>query len=170
MNSIIIDKDVTFEKLSDDHRTSVMDIFNFYIENDFSAYPEEKLNYDYYDNFLTISNKYPALVIKVKEKVVGFCFLNSYNPSSSFKETALITYFIDKDFKGKGIGKKALKKLEIEAEKIGIKNILANIASVNEESLAFHSNNGSVKCGEFKNIIKKSNKEFNIIWMQKKLN
>jgi phosphinothricin acetyltransferase len=170
MTKSIIDNDVIFEKLSDEHRTSVMDIFNFYIENEFSAYPEEKLNYDYYDNFLTISNKYPAFAIKVKDKIVGFCFLNSYNPASSFKETAQITYFIDNDFKGKGIGKMALNKLEIEAKKDGIENILANIASVNKESLAFHSKNGFTKCGEFENIIKKQNKKFNIIWMQKKLN
>ncbi len=169
MNIKIIDNDVIFEKFSEEHRTSVMDIFNYYIKNDFSAYPEEKLELDYYDNFLTISNKYPAYAIKVKKKVVGFCFLNSYNPFSSFKETALITYFIDKDFKGKGIGKIALQKLEIEAKKYGIKNILANIASVNEESIAFHSKNGFVKCGEFENIIKKKNKVFNIIWMQKNL-
>ncbi len=147
-----------------------MDIFNFYIENDFSAYPEEKLKLDYYDNFLTISNKYPAFAIIVKGKVVGFCFLNCYNPLSSFKETVQVTYFIDIDHKGKGIGKMALKKLEIEAKKIGVKNILANIASVNEESLAFHSKNGFVKCGEFESIIKKNNKEFNVVWMQKKLN
>jgi phosphinothricin acetyltransferase len=170
MDNRIIDKDVIFEKLSDDHRSSVIDIFNFYIENDFSAYPEEKLKYDYYDNFLSISKNYPAFAIKVNDKVVGFCFINSYNPLSSFKETAQITYFIDKDFKGKGIGKMALNRLEVEAKKYGIKNILANIASVNEESLAFHSKNGFVKCGEFENIIKKKDIEFNIIWMQKKLN
>lgn len=167
MSVKILDYDVTFEKLSNDHRISVMNIFNFYIENDFSAYPEEILNYEYFDNFLAISNKYPAFAIKYNENVVGFCFLNSYNPFSSFKETAQITYFIDKDFKGKGIGKIALKKLEIEAQKNGIKNILANIASVNEESIAFHLKNGFVKCGEFENIIKKKSKVFNIIWMQK---
>lgn len=170
MDIAIINKDIIFEELSDEHRIPVMDIFNFYIENDFSAYPEAKLMCDYYDNFLNISKKFPAFAIKANEKVVGFCFLSSYNPLSSFKETAQITYFIDKEFKGKGIGKIALKKLEDEAKKYGIKNILANIASLNEESLAFHSKNGFVKCGEFENIIKKKNKEFNIIWMQKKLN
>lgn len=170
MDIRIIDKEVTFKKLSEEHRTSVMDIFNFYIENDFSAYPEEKLKLDYYDNFLTISNKYPAFAIIVKGKVVGFCFINFYNPLSSFKETAQITYFIDKDYKGKGIGTMALNRLEVEAKKYGIKNILANIASINKESLAFHSKNGFVKCGEFENIIKKKDIEFNIIWMQKKLN
>jgi len=162
-------KDVIFENLSDKHRIPVIDIFNFYIKNDFSAYPEKKLIYDYYDNFLAIANKHPAFAIKVKDKVVGFCFLSSYNSFSSFKETAQITYFIDKDYKGKGIGKMALNILEIEAKKRGIKNILANIASLNEESIAFHNKNGFVKCGEFREIITKKNRKFNIVWMQKKL-
>jgi len=166
----MIAKDVTFERLSVEHRISVIDIFNFYIEHDFSAYPEEKFTYDNYDAFLSISNKYPSFAIKLNHIVVGFCFLNAYHPASSFKETALITYFIDKDFKGKGIGRMALNKLEFEAKKCGIKNILANIASVNDESLAFHLKNGFVKCGEFENIITKKNKKFNIVWMQKTLN
>ncbi len=160
---------IFFEKLSDGHRTEVIDIFNFYIENEYSAYPEKPVSYQFYDGFLSIASKYPAYAIKIENKVVGFCFLNAYNPHSSFDETAVITYFIANDYKGKGIGKLALKKLEADAHEKGIKNILANIASVNEESLAFHAKNGFTKCGEFEGIITKKGKQFNIVWMQKKL-
>lgn len=170
MNTKINKKAIYFEKMSEEHRTSIIDILNYYIENDFSAYEEEKVSYTFFDKLLSIADKYPAFAIKVKETVVGFAFLNSYFPSLSFKETAVITYFIDKDYKGKGIGKITLHNLEEEAKKIGIKNILASISSLNEESLAFHSKNGFVKCGEFDDIIKKKHKVFSIIWMQKKLN
>jgi hypothetical protein len=47
----------------------------------------------------------PAFLIKAKDKIVGFCFLHAYNPLLNFKECAEITYFIDKDYTGKGIGK-----------------------------------------------------------------
>jgi L-amino acid N-acyltransferase YncA len=160
---------ISFERLSKEHRAEVIDIFNFYIKNSYAAYPEEQVSYDYYDKFLEIAAGFPAFAIKNEEKLIGFCFLNSYNPLSTFNETGVITYFIDKDYKGKGIGKSALNKLEAEARIKGIKNILANIASVNEESIAFHSKNGFRKCGEFEGIIKKNNKQFDIIWMQKTL-
>jgi L-amino acid N-acyltransferase YncA len=161
--------DITFEPMSDEHRIEIIDIFNFYILNSYSAYPEEKVSYDYYDKFLGITDNYPAFAIKLNDKIIGFCYLSSYNPLSSFKETAVITYFIDKEHTGKGIGKIALNKLETEARRKGIKNILANIASINEESIAFHSKNGFKKCGEFQGIIQKNNRQFDIIWMQKKL-
>lgn len=160
---------VSFEQMSITHRTEVIDIFNYYVENSYSAYPEQKISYDYYEKFLEIARNYPAFSIKIENQCVGFCFLNSYNPLSTFNETAVITYFIDKDFKGKGIGTIALNKLEDEARIRGIKNILANISSVNEESLAFHKKNGFNECGRFEGIIRKKDREFDIIWMQKKL-
>ena len=160
---------ITFEQMSDDHRIEIIDIFNFYILNSYSAYPEEKVSYDYYDKFLEMTVNFPAFAIKLNDKIVGFCLLSSYNPLSTFNETAVITYFIDKDHTGKGIGKIALNKLETEARRKGIKNILANIASINEESLVFHSKNGFKKCGEFQGIIQKNNRQFDIIWMQKRL-
>lgn len=158
---------ISFEQMSEKHRTEIIDIFNFYIKNSYSAYPEEKVSYDYYDKFLEIAINFPAFTIIRNDKIIGFCFLNSYNPLSTFNETAVITYFLDKDNKGKGIGKMALKKLEAEARSRGVKNILANIASVNKESLVFHLNNGFRKCGEFEGIMKKNSEQFGVIWMQK---
>ncbi len=64
MDNRIIDKDVIFEKLSDDHRTSVIDIFNFYIENDFSAYPEKNLNMITMTIFYPYQKTIPHLQLK----------------------------------------------------------------------------------------------------------
>ena len=159
--------EIFFERMSIEHKKEIMDIFNYYVENSFAAYPDTILPYDFYGKFMEMTKDYPAFSIKVECKIVGFCFLRAYNPFPTFKETAEITYFIDKDFKGKGIGKIALMKLEMEARQKGIKIILANIASVNEESLAFHIKNGFKECGRFEKIIKKKDKKFDIVRMQK---
>jgi len=155
--------------MTEAHRTEIIDIFNFYINNGYSAYPSQTVSYNYYDKFLEIASNFPAFAIKTNSRIVGFCFLNAYNPLSTFSKTVVITYFIDNDFTRKGIGKMALGKLVAEARKRGIKNILANISSENKDSLAFHLKNGFKKCGEFNGIIEKNNKEFDIIWMQKKI-
>ena len=160
---------ISFETMSEKHRIPIMDIYNYYIENSFSAYPDKKFNYDFYNKIIEKIEGYPSYAIKVEEKIVGFCYLSAYNPLSSFSETAQITYFISKDYKGKGIGKIALKKLEEDAKRINIKIILAHISSLNLESIAFHLKNGFKECGRFKKIIKKQNKNFDIIWMQKSI-
>jgi L-amino acid N-acyltransferase YncA len=160
---------VSFEHLSSEHRKDTIDILNYYIENSFAAYPDQTIPYEFYDKLLEMVKEYPAFSIKVKEKTIGFCFLRAYNPFPTFRECAEISYFIDKDFTGKGIGKIVLHKLEAEARKKGIKTILASIASENYQSLVFHKKNGFKECGRFEKIIRKRGKQFDIIWMQKML-
>ncbi len=159
--------EITFEHMSDEHRTDIIDIYNYYAENSFSAYLDTKIPYEYYDKFIKMTENYPAFAIKAESKVIGFCFLHAYKPLPAFNSTAEITYFLDKDYRGRGIGRLALAKLESEARHKGIQSILANIASLNEESLAFHSKNGFRECGRFERVIKKKDKVFDVVWMQK---
>ncbi len=99
---------ILFEPLASVHEKDVMDIFNYYAENGFAAYPEQKLPYSFFHKFLEITHSYPAYAIKVEEIIVGFCFLRAYNPFPAFKDTAEISYFISPTFTGNGMGKIAL--------------------------------------------------------------
>jgi phosphinothricin acetyltransferase len=157
--------------MTEKHGREVMDIFNYYVENSFAAYPEQKLPYEFFGKFLEMTRGYPAYVIKnnADGKVIGFCFLRAYNPMPIFRETAEISYFLDKDEAGKGIGKDALGLLEREGRKMGIKYILANISSRNDQSLHFHQKNGFIECGRFLNIGRKSGKDFDVVWMEKEI-
>lgn len=158
-----------FERLDMSHAKEAMDIYNFYAENSFAAYPDKRLPYEFFGKFIDMTRGFPAYSVFSDGKMVGFCFLRAYNPFTAFKATAEITYFIDKDFSGKGIGRLALAKLENEARKMGIKNILASITSLNKNSLTFHTNNGFVECGRFLEVGQKFGNNFDIVWMQKKM-
>ena len=162
---------INYEPMTEKHGREVMDIFNYYVENSFAAYPEQKLPYEFFGKFLEMTRGYPAYVIKeaTAGKVIGFCFLRAYNPMPVFRETAEISYFLDKDEVGKGIGKDALGLLEREGRKMGIKYILANISSHNDQSLQFHKKNGFIECGRFLNIGRKSGKDFDVVWMEKEI-
>jgi L-amino acid N-acyltransferase YncA len=160
---------VQFEPLSETHGKKVMDIYNYYAENSFAAYPEKKLPVEFFKRFLDMTKGYPAYAITVNKTVAGFCFIRAYNPFPAFKETAEITYFLHKDFSGKGLGKTALDKLVKEAMDMGVKILLASITSENRDSLRFHEKNGFTVCGNFSGIGKKFGKHFDIVWMEKKL-
>lgn len=161
----------TFEQLDTKHKDQVMDIFNHYVENSFAAYPQNRIPNEFYSTILERSKGYPAYAIinESTKRVIGFCYLKPYHPFSTFKETAEITYFIDPLEVGKGIGKMALKLLESEGKEIGVKQILASIASLNEQSLIFHLKNGFKECGRFNKIINKNGICFDIVWMQKEI-
>ena len=148
----------------------VMDIFNYYVENSFAAYPESKLPYQAFDMLLQTSKGYPTRTIKDQNGVIaGFGMLRAYNPMSTFEHTVEVTYFIHPDHTGKGLGKKLLASLEKEGREQGVTNILANISSRNPQSIHFHKKNGFVQCGSFKNVGKKNCQFFDVVWMQKTL-
>jgi len=160
---------IEFLQMSIEHASENMKIYNYYIENSLAAYPDKVMPVEFFGKFLDLTKGYPAYTISDAEKIIGFCFLHPFNPHSTFKECAEITYFIDKDYTGMGVGKAALNKIELEAARMGIKTLLASISSENPQSLSFHQNNGFKQCGRFEKIITKRGKSFDIIWMQKNL-
>lgn len=160
---------INFETLSMEHGKAVMDIYNYYIQNSFAAYPDSPFPDQFFVKFLEIGKTHPAFIIKENEKIIGFCLLRPYNPFSVFNETAEITYFIDKDYTGKGVGIKALNKLEESARNMGIKRLMADISSRNTQSINFHKKNGFTECGRFDKIGKKFDTYFDVVWMQKVL-
>ncbi|MEW6261822.1 MAG: N-acetyltransferase family protein [Thermodesulfobacteriota bacterium] len=161
---------VVIEKLTSDHRIPVMDIFNYYVENGFSAYPETRLPYEFFDMFLHIAAKYPAVAAKDGDgQVIAFALLRPYHPLAAFRRTAEITYFVASGQTGQGLGKALLGHLEAEAVKMGIDTLLADISSRNEASLAFHLKNGFKECGRFEKVGRKFGQDFDQVWMQKHL-
>ena len=162
-------EDLEFEKISMEHGKELMDIFNYYSLNSFSAYSERSLPVEFFGKFIELSKGYPAYTIKLQGKIVGFCLMRAYNSFPAFNKTVEISYFISNEYVGKGLGKMALTKLETDAKEMGIKTILASITSENIQSLEFHKKYGFVECGRFSEIGVKFGKTFDIIWMSKKL-
>jgi len=159
--------DYSFEEMSEEHRTGVVDIFNHYIENSFAAYPEEPFNYDFFDRFMTMAYNYPSAVVKdVSGEIVGFAFMHPFHAISTFSKTAIITYFILPEHTGKGLGTVILERFIKEAKKKGIEIFMANLSSENEGSMNFHLKKGFRECGRFKKIGRKFGKDFDFITMQ----
>lgn len=160
----------SLEPMADRHRVHVIDIFNYYIENSFAAFPETRVNYDFYDRFLEMSKGYPAVVVITEAgEVAGFGFLHRYSYASAFKRTAGLTYFILPQHTRKGLGKTILGRLTEQARGMGIDRLLANISSLNQESLQFHRKFGFQECGRFSGIGRKFGKDFDVIWMIKQI-
>lgn len=156
--------------LAKDGQKEIIDIFNYYVENSFAAYPEQKLPYKFFDQFLKMCEGYPALTAKDEHgNILGFGMLRAYNPFSTFSQTAEITYFVKPGYTSGGIGKKILNYLLDKARQKGITSVIASISSLNEGSINFHKKNGLVECGRLKEIGKKRGKTFDVVYMQKML-
>lgn len=156
--------------ISHEDREAIMDIFNYYVENSFAAYPEHKLPYQAFDMLVQMSSGFPTGSVRDGNgTVVGFGMLRPHNPMPAFSHTAEVTYFIHPDHTRRGLGKMLLDFLEKGAVDKGITNILAHISSLNPDSIEFHQRNGFVECGRFKKVGKKKGQDFDTVWMQKML-
>jgi L-amino acid N-acyltransferase YncA len=162
--------EISFSQIEESDREGIIDLFNYYIEHSFAAYPEQKVPYAFFSLFLEACRDYPSIVARLPDrKVAGFGLLRAHNPMPAFRHTAEITYFIRPDLTGKGLGSKMLARLEHEGNLQGITTILSSISSLNERSIRFHAGHGFTECGRFKNVGEKKGRIFDTVWMQKDL-
>lgn len=159
-----------FEIITEQHKKEIIDIFNYYIKHSTAAYRDECVSYDFFDNFIEDCIDDSKYVIKNREDViVGFCMLEYFSRSNTFKHMAEVTYFIKNEFIGFGIGTLALERLEHDAKEKGIKILTAEISSKNIGSINFHKKHGFTIYGELENAGFKFNEYFNLVLMNKKL-
>jgi phosphinothricin acetyltransferase len=156
------------EPISPDDREAVIDIFNYYVENTFAAYPESKVPYEFFDVLLKMADGYPTVVARDEDgKIMGFGMLRAHNPIPTFSHTAEITYFIKPEYTGKGLGTCMLAYLIEEGKGTNITSVLASISSLNEGSIAFHKKHGFKECGRFQGICRKKGQVLDVVWMQR---
>ncbi len=166
MNNIEISPD--FSPLGKDDAPQVMHIFNYYVEHSDAAFFEDLVPEPFYFKMLELLGSYPSAVIRTTNgRIVGFGMVRLHNPLPVFRHTGEITYFIDPEFTGRGLGGKLLMHLEEKAREYGITCILAQISSKNYGSISFHKKHGFVESGRLTKIGKKHGEFFDIIWMQK---
>ncbi|MFX0002085.1 MAG: GNAT family N-acetyltransferase [Candidatus Hodarchaeota archaeon] len=145
----------------------ILSIFNYYIKNSFAAYLEDEVKTNFFHDIMQTSQFF--YILELGTRTIGFAFLKNYLPYKNFEHTGQITYFINEKHTNKGLGTLLLNKLIKDAKEHGISILLVNLSSLNQSSLNFHKKHGFVECGRFKNIGKKFNHNFDIIWMQRNL-
>ncbi len=160
--------DYIFRKVNKNDGRQVIDVLNYYIENSFAAFLDNKLSYDQFKLLMDMYKGYPFYVIENKlNDVIGFGALGRYHPAQVFNRVAKLTYFILPAHTQKGLGTQLLNILSTEAKEMGIDSLLADISSLNQASLNFHIAQGFTECGKFTRIGEKQNTNFDVIWMQK---
>lgn len=160
---------IKFEKLSENHDVDVMDVFNYYAENEFSSFAAGRMPEKFFSMMLNSISAYPAYAVYADSLFAGFGFLRPYSPMGVFKKTASVSYFLHPSFTAKGIGSAVLDKLIGEAAETGIENIMAEIASENQASINFHKKHNFNECGRFPSIAEKFDKKFDIVWMHRNI-
>jgi phosphinothricin acetyltransferase len=150
------------------HRRGVVDVFNYYVQNSFAAYPDTTFGYEFFDTLLGMCQAHGALVAETANgEVVGFALLKSYHPARTFSHTAEVSYFILPTHTRKGLGKLLLDRIVEMGKSLGVNCLVASVSSRNQESLEFHHKWGFTECGHLRDVGLKFGQTFGVVWFQR---
>lgn len=93
-----------------------------------------------------LDSQWRPVMIQSKENIVGFAMYGSFGPN---KETWIDRIIIDRDFQGKGLGKKTMLKLiDIITKEYDVKEIYLSIIEGNEIAYNLYTTIGFVYTNE----------------------
>ena len=97
---------------------------------------------------------YPIFVMKYDKNIIGYGTLSPYREGrQAMRSIAEVSFFLDKEYQGKGYGKVLLAKIIRDCSRVKIKTLIAILLDVNKKSIGLLKKFGFKKWGHFKDII-----------------
>lgn len=132
--------------------------YNWYITHSTATFETEPVSsHDFNERIRTIRKRYPWIVLEDDEKLLGYAYLNSFNPRAAYNWTADLSIYLSPDQCGKGYGRMLMKEIIDLARKDGYHNIASLITGNNTASMKLHESFGFVKTGTYQNFGYKDN-------------
>lgn len=101
---------------------------------------------------------YIIYVANIDAEIVGYLALSPYRHGrSAFSKTAEISYYIDNNHQGKGIGKQLIEHAINQCKELKIESLIAILLSCNSTSIAILEKYNFEKWGAMPNIAKLKN-------------
>ncbi len=99
------------------------------------------------------ADHYPVFVTINLDTIVGWCSLSAYRPGRmALRHTAEISYYIDPDTRGKGVGSFMISHAIKQCPTLGIKTLFAIILDINIESARILEKFGFSKWGHMPDV------------------
>ena len=112
----------------------------------------------------------PYLVAEEDGQVLGFAYCNWFKPRPAYRFSAEDSIYLAVDQAGKGLGRLLLAALADEAERVGVRKLIAVIGdSANAGSVGVHRSLGFSQVGVLKSCGWKFGKWLDVVLMEKSL-
>ena len=116
------------------------------------------------------NKEHPIYVAEIDNTVIGFVCIDYYRPGrAALRQTAEISYFVDKNYRGRGVGKKLIEFMESQCNNFGITTLIAIIIDNNEASIKLIEKCGYKEWGHLPKIVIFDNIEVGHLYYGKRI-
>lgn len=151
-----------------EHLEPIRTIYQYYVDHSTATFHTGHVTVNELREKILIDHpKYRSFVIEVDGVIRGYCYLSQYNKRQAYDRTAELSIYLSHDFKGRGVGGKAISRLEAVAKDAGIAVLLAIITGDNDHSIRSFASAGYRRCGELKEVGEKYGRLLDVVFYQK---
>jgi phosphinothricin acetyltransferase len=128
-------------------------LYNYYVQNTTVTFEEEPVSdREMARRIDEITAQYPWLVYELNGRILGFAYAGKWKGRSAYRYTVESTVYVDREFRGQGIGKALYYRLIQGLREQGLHLVIAGIALPNPASQALHEGFGFRRVGEFTEV------------------
>lgn len=163
---------VKIRQATPDDAQILLDIYAPYITNTTITFEDAIPSLENFrQRIIDISRDFPYLVaLNDDDKICGYSYAHLYGPRAAYAWTVEASIYVDREFKGHGLGTKLYQALESTLKKQGVVNLMACVTEGNDNSIRFHEKFGYQKVGTFPKVGFKFNRWLDVVWLEKNLN
>lgn len=91
--------------------------------------------------------RHPVIVAESEGEVIGWGSLNAYNPRAAYQHVADFSVYVERQWRGKGVGRRLLDRLIELARRIGYHKMMLAAFPFNESGVALYERMGFTTVG-----------------------
>ncbi|HRH49421.1 MAG TPA: N-acetyltransferase family protein [Panacibacter sp.] len=152
----------------DNDLQKILDIYNDAILNTTAVFQYDVHTIEMRKEWFAQKQKesFPVIVAVEDNAVVGFSTFGPFRAWQGYKYSVEHSIYVEKNQRGKGIGKLLMRPLIDEARKKNMHTIIAGIDADNKTSIAFHKQFGFEEVGYIKEVGWKFERWLDLVFMQ----
>lgn len=116
--------------------------------------------------FKNLSSREAVLVAETDGMVVGFCALQPFSPEEMYDHIGVATIWIEKEFRGRGIGHKLTQKMVPIAREKDYRKFMLSAYSFNRDKMGFYNDVGYKEVGILKQHAKIKDEFVDVLVME----
>ncbi|HEV2620259.1 MAG TPA: GNAT family N-acetyltransferase [Acidobacteriaceae bacterium] len=150
-----MDQSVRNIKCSRDHAPQILAVFNEAIANSTALWDYEPRTMTAMEAWFDVKerDRFPVIgVVDHNDKLLAFGSYGPFRAWPAYKYTIEHSVYVEKESRGKGLGRNLLGRLIEEASDQGFHTMIGGIESQNAASRALHEAMGFEQCAEFRQV------------------